>query len=164
MSGGGDGTGASRPALLCFDGSDDARGAIAEAGTVLGLDSAVVLTVWEPFANWEPYDPATILSAPVSRLASRALDLDEIAEELAVETMAQGISLARAAGFAAEGRAVRGKPWRMICEIAEEVGVATIVVGARGLSRVQSVLLGSVSTAVAVHAGRPLLIVPRRRG
>jgi len=69
MSGGGDGTGASRPALLCFDGSDDARGAIAEAGTVLGLDSAVVLTVWEPFANWEPYDPATILSAPVSRHA-----------------------------------------------------------------------------------------------
>jgi hypothetical protein len=42
----------------------------------------VVLTVWEPVATWEPYDPATILSAPLSKLVSRALGVDEIAAEL----------------------------------------------------------------------------------
>ncbi len=40
--------------------------------------AAVVLTVWEPVASWAPSDPATILSVPLSRLASKELDLDEI--------------------------------------------------------------------------------------
>lgn len=152
--------GRSRAALLCFDGSDDAVNAIAHAGDVLATRGAVVLTVWEPLADWEPYDPATILAAPLSRLAAKALDLDEIAEELAREKVTRGVSLARGAGFAAEGRTARGKPWRKICDIADEVDASTIVLGARGLSRVGSVLLGSVSTAVAVHAKRPVLIVP----
>jgi nucleotide-binding universal stress UspA family protein len=72
--------------------------------------------------------------------------------------------LASAAGFAAEGRTARGKSWRAICDVAEELDAATIVVGARGLSRLESVLLGSVSSAVAVHAKRPVLIVPPPRG
>jgi nucleotide-binding universal stress UspA family protein len=120
----------------------------------------VALTVWEPCATWEPYDPATILSAPVSKLASRALELDEIAQEAAAQTAAEGVSRALAAGFTAQGRTVHGKPWRAICDVAEEIDASTIVVGARGLSRVESVLLGSVSSAVAVHAKRPVLIVP----
>jgi len=36
-----------------------------------------------------------------------------------------------------------------------------IVLGARGLSRVESILLGSVSSAVVTHAKRPVLVVPR---
>lgn len=155
---------APRPALLCFDGSEDARDAIAQAGALLGLGTAVVLTVWEPLATWQPYDPATIISAPLSKLAARALDLDEIAQELAAEKLEQGLALAIAAGFAAEGRTVPGKPWRAICDVAQELDAAAIVMGARGLSRMESVLLGSVSAAVAVHAKRPVLIVPPVRG
>jgi nucleotide-binding universal stress UspA family protein len=151
---------ASRPALLCFDGSEDATAAITHAGAVLGLAKAVVLSVWEPFALWEPYDPATILEVPVAKLASRALDLDQVARELAEEKAAQGVSLAQAAGFSAEARTAHGKTWRTICEVAHEIDAAVIVLGARGLSRVGSVLLGSVSSAVAVHAKRPVLIVP----
>jgi hypothetical protein len=52
------------PVLLCFDGSNDAATAIAKAGELLGPRTAVVLTVWEPVALWQPYDPATILTAP----------------------------------------------------------------------------------------------------
>jgi hypothetical protein len=44
------------------------------------------------------------------------------------------------------------------------VQAAPIVLGARGLSRVQSLLLGSVSSAVAAHANRALLIVPASPG
>lgn len=152
------------PTLLCFDGSDNAASAIAEAGKVLVPGPAVVLTVCEPLPTWEPHDPATILSAPLSKVASRALDLEEIAQQVAEETMKQGVPLATAAGFTAEGRTARGNAWRTIGEVAEEIDAATIVMGARGQSRVESVLLGSVSAAVAAHTRRPLLIVPSARG
>ena len=147
--------------LLCFDGSDDASAAIAKAGELLAPRAATVLTVWEPVASWAPYDPATILSAPLSRLAANEMDFDEIVRDLARERMHHGIGLAAAAGFRAEGRLEKGKAWRMICRVADQLGAEPIVLGARGLGRVQSALLGSVSSAVVLHAKRPLLVVPR---
>lgn len=155
-------TNPSGPALLCFDGSEGAAHAIAHAGNVLRVASAVVLTVWEPVALWQPYDPATVLSAPLSKLFSKALDLDEIARELAEQRTADGTAQALAAGFTAEGRTEQGRAWRTICDVAGEIDASTIVLGARGLSRVGSMLLGSVSSSVAVHARRPVLIVPPR--
>jgi nucleotide-binding universal stress UspA family protein len=146
--------------LLCFDGSADAANAIAVAGSLLGSREATVVTVWEPVAVWQPYDPAAVLSAGVSRLSSERLGLDEIASEIARATMQRGMELAREAGFNARGELKSGKAWRAICEAAEEVQAAPIVLGARGLSRVQSLLLGSVSSAVAAHANHALLIVP----
>src|SRR5258708_7276892 len=83
------------PVLLCFDGSNDAATAIAKAGALLGPRTAVVLTVWEPAALWAPYDPATILTAPMSRLASKGLGLDEIASQVARVTSDRGVALAR---------------------------------------------------------------------
>jgi nucleotide-binding universal stress UspA family protein len=151
---------AGHPVLLCFDGSDDAATAIGQAAELLAPRRAVVLTVWEPVATWEPYDPATILSAPVSKLLSKELGIDEIATELAEEKVKQGVALAISAGFAAQGRVAHGKTWRTICDVAGEIDAATIVLGARGLSRVGSLLLGSVSSAVLAHAKRPVLVVP----
>lgn len=148
------------PTLLCFDGSDDAAHAIAQAGKVIGGDQAIVLSVAEPIPDWEPYDPATILTAPLSRVASHGLGLDQVAHEVAEETMRRGVELARAAGFSARGRVASGKPWRQICAVAEEIGAGVIVVGARGLGRVESVLLGSVSAAVLSHSKTPILIIP----
>src|SRR5439155_22487595 len=129
------------PALLCFDGSEGAADAVAQAGNVLRVTTAIVLTVWEPVAVWQPYDPVTILSAPLSKLASRALDLDEIARELAEQRTADGVSRGVAAGFTADGRTEQGRTWRTICDVAEEIDAATMVLGARGLSRVGSMLL-----------------------
>jgi nucleotide-binding universal stress UspA family protein len=123
-----------------------------------------VLSVWEPVAVWEPYDPATILAAPVGKLASRSLGLDEIAEASTNKMMERGVTLAQKAGFVAEGRTARGKPWSAICELAGEIDAGLIILGARGLSRVGSVLLGSVSSAVLVHAKRPVLVVPHSEG
>ena len=151
---------AAGPVLLCYDGSEGAAAAIASAGRILGPRKAVVLTVWEPVAVWQPYDPATGLTAPLSKLASRALGLDEIARDLAEERVTMGSDLAREAGFEAQGRTAGGKPWRAICDVADEIDAEPIVVGARGLSRVQSALLGSVSAAVVQHARRPALVVP----
>jgi len=146
--------------LLCFDGSDDAVAAIARAGEMLAPRSAVVLTVAEPAASWAPYDPATVLSAPLSRLASKALDLDQIGRDLARERAKQGTDLAIAAGFQAEAQSDEGKPWQVICRVADTIDASPIVIGARGLGRVESALLGSVSSAVVHHAKHPVLLIP----
>jgi nucleotide-binding universal stress UspA family protein len=148
------------PVLLCFDGSDDAGHAILRAGEMLGARSAVVLTVGEPVAVWQPYDPATAITAPLSRLASKALGLDEITRELANERVEAGVALARQAGFDAHDRVGEGRAWRVICAVADEIDAGLIVLGARGLSRAQSALLGSVSAAVVQHTHHPVLIVP----
>jgi nucleotide-binding universal stress UspA family protein len=150
----------STPVLLCFDGSEDAQAAIASAGRVLSGREAVVLTAWEPVASWAPYDPVTVLSAPLSRLASNALGLDEVMRDLAMERMERGTELATRAGFRAQGRLEEGKPWRVICQVADALDADPIVVGARGLGRMESSLLGSVSRAVVSHARHSVLVVP----
>lgn len=64
-----------------------------------------------------------------------------------------------------EARAVAGDPRAEIVRIAEEWNADLIVVGARGLGTIATALLGSVSLAVARHAGCPVLVVrpdPRR--
>ncbi|HEY4895322.1 MAG TPA: universal stress protein [Solirubrobacteraceae bacterium] len=149
--------------LLCFDGSADSEQAIAVAGELLSGRRASVLTVWEPVAAFAPYDPGALISAGLSRLASEDLGLDEIAERLARVALERGVELARRAGFEADGRLAGGKPWRAICEAAAELDASPIVLGARGMSRVQSALLGSVSAAVTAHSSRAVLTVPRAR-
>ena len=145
--------------MLCFDGSAGAEAAIATAGRLFAPGLAVVVTVREPLDLWAPYDPITLLDTSVARLGAKALGLEEVADELAQDQLTRGIELSRAAGFTAEGRIARGKPWRAICDFADEFDAAVIVVGSHGQSRIRSALLGSVSTAVSVHARRPVLIV-----
>lgn len=152
---------ATPPALLCYDGSEDAAAAIAAAAALFSTRDAVVVTVWEPVAVWAPYDPAAVLSAGFTKLGSKALGLDEISREVAEQTLARGVELATVAGFTAEGHLAHGKPWRAICDTAAERDVSAIVLGARGLGRIESMLLGSVSAAVVAHAHRPVTVVPR---
>jgi nucleotide-binding universal stress UspA family protein len=151
------------PVLLCFDGSVDAANAVAIAGRLLGPRPAVVITVCEPTRLWSPSDPATILDAPIGKLLSKALELDEIADEVSQQQLGRGLELAQTAGFRAHGRVTHGKAWRAICDAADELDARAIVLGARGLTRLQSTLLGSVSSAVSAHAGRPVLIIHRSR-
>ena len=152
----------SRPttALLCYDGSDDAAGAIAKAGELLGPRPAIVLTVWEPVRVWEPWDPATIVSAPLGRLLANELDLDQTVADVARDKAEHGAELARLSGFDAAPTVRRGKAWEAICEVAEELDAEPIVIGSRGLGRAQSALLGSVSSAVIAHAKRAVLVGP----
>jgi len=144
----------SGPALIAYDGSTSADHAIAAAADRLRADTAVVLTVWEtivfagPMGFANPYvDPGVETTYATH------------AEELAK----RGAGLALQAGFtSAVPRAEHAvqATWATIIDVARELDASAIVLGARGLSRVKSALLGSVSHAVAQHADRPLLIVP----
>jgi nucleotide-binding universal stress UspA family protein len=48
----------------------------------------------------------------------------------------------------------------MLASLAEERDAAAIVVGRRGMSRLEAVVLGSVSDAAVREAHRPVLVVP----
>lgn len=59
----------------------------------------------------------------------------------------------------ASTRVELGEPSESICEVAHQLGVDLIVVGARGLGAGRRFLLGSVSDRVVHHAGCPVLVV-----
>jgi nucleotide-binding universal stress UspA family protein len=86
------------------------------------------------------------------------------AEEAALEVAREGRRLADEAGLTALPATAFGTGSAgvadALCQAADEHDVELVVVGASRGSRLLSMLLGSVSDAVAHHAHRPVLIVP----
>ena len=144
--------------LVCYDGSDDARAAIADAGRVLSGHPAIVLTVWVPLT--EVLARTAAGSALMAGL-NTPMVADEEAESAAERTAAEGAELARAAGFDASPRACAqaGSVSDTIIAQADRANAAAIVMGSRGRTGLQSVL-GSVSHAVVQRADRAVMVVP----
>lgn len=143
--------------LIAYDGSDDAKAAIAFAGTLMPGARAVVLTVWERLA---------MASARASAGLMMTID-DSPAEDQAVgqamrELAAQGAELAGQAGLDASPRCEPDalSVWSSIVDVANDIGATLIVTGTRGQGGVKSLLLGSTSDRVLHHARRPVLVVP----
>jgi nucleotide-binding universal stress UspA family protein len=141
--------------LICYDGSEGAKKAVAAAAELLNAREAVVLAVWQPIdvtgsISW------TGLSAGTINLA----ELNGAAEKDAVLLADEGVREAVECGLDARPLTVMasGPIWSAICEASDREGASVIVMGSRGLSGVRSMLMGSVSRAVLQHAGRPTLI------
>jgi nucleotide-binding universal stress UspA family protein len=66
----------------------------------------------------------------------------------------------RALGARHQMRLDRRDPRAALLVIADQEDAGLVVVGARGLGPMQTVLLGSVAGYVATHATRPLVVVP----
>jgi nucleotide-binding universal stress UspA family protein len=64
-----------------------------------------------------------------------------------------------AAGTVAQAHLRMGLPDKEIVVLSEEIGAGLIVAGSRGLGPLKRVLLGSVSSSVARHAYRSVLVV-----
>lgn len=138
--------------MLCYDWSEGAKHAIAEAARAFPGRRALVLHVWE---------------------TAGSADFDRSAETVAQRIAREGAELARAAGLDAEplvhgtGEARPGRTtsqvWQTAVAVAADRDVAAIVVGARGRSDMSGALLGSVSLGAASHADRPVLVVPPAR-
>lgn len=146
------------PIVICYDGSDDARHAIKSAAGLLGGRHALIVTVWQQTAALGSFKWSMGTASMVD-----FVELDRAAAEDGGRVASDGAQIAKAAGLEAEPLAVEanGPVWKTIVETADSRDAAAIVMGSRGLTGVRSVLLGSVSSAVAHHADRPTLIVHR---
>jgi nucleotide-binding universal stress UspA family protein len=145
--------------LIAYDGSDDAKAAVAQAGRQFPGTTATVLSVWQHFAD-------TIARAGFgASLGSTGVDyeqVDEESEQIASTRAAEGAEAARAAGLDAtpSTAAVETTVAEAILAQADRIDADAIVIGSRGLTGVKSLLLGSVSNAVVHHADRPVVVVP----
>jgi nucleotide-binding universal stress UspA family protein len=146
-------------ALICYDGSDDARAAIQLAGAILRPGPVAVLTVWQPFVDVLAHTPAGF------GLAAGIPDIEEIdaaTRKSAEERAEEGQQLAVAAGLEAQAMTCQqeGTVADTIAELARKIDVPVIVMGSRGLTGLKSMLLGSVSHAVLQRADRAVVVVP----
>ena len=122
--------------LIAYDGSDHARRAVEHAVSLAKIlnSSLYVITV--------AVDPSQEALEKAKRIAAEA-----------AEIIASG-------GLSVSDVAVRsGVPANEILNYAEEIRADLIVMGSRGLSAIQRLVLGSVSQAVASRARAPVLIV-----
>ncbi len=139
--------------VICYDGSTDAKEAIARGAGMLRGQRATVLSVWSPF------DTSAL------GLAGGVEDMQESDEagRLHAEQQAEaGARLAIELGFDAEPRTVEKRTTiaDAILDEADALEATAIVIGSRGLTGVKSLLLGSVSHAVIQHADRTVIVVP----
>jgi nucleotide-binding universal stress UspA family protein len=139
------------PVLFAYDGSDQAKAAIQEAGRQLSPGrKAVVLTVWQPLGA----------ALPFGSIGDGAVDLEASIETDAHKVAGEGAKLAASAGFEATPLATDGTPiWRSLVDSADEHDASVVVMGSHGRTGIGLVLMGSVASAVVRHTERPVLIV-----
>jgi nucleotide-binding universal stress UspA family protein len=146
------------PVVIGYDGSAQADAAVEAAGRLLKVRETILQTVW---TSYQAVAPAGVAGAPVAVVTKAAAEIDRAAREGAQHTAEQGAKLAAAQGLEVRAEAVNadGNAWRTLLDTAHEHRAAAVVVGSRGISGFESVLLGSVSRALVHHAPAPVLVV-----
>jgi nucleotide-binding universal stress UspA family protein len=151
-----------RPVVVAYDASEEARAAVREAATLFANRSLVVVSVWEPGLAEMAMAPgldqvgATYRPDPVESAA-----LDRAQRDHARDVADAGAELARGLGATAEPRSVPDQTVvaETIAAIADECDACAIVVGSRGLGRIKARLLGSTSQGLLHNTRRPVVVV-----
>jgi nucleotide-binding universal stress UspA family protein len=146
------------PLLVCYDGSDDARYAIETAATLFPGGRALVVSVWQRLAG---LDSIAWAGEPEGMVDFG--ELDRAASDHGSRLAERGARIAHEKGLDAEPLPVEaiGPIWKTIVEAGAAHNASAIVIGSRGLTGLRAMLLGSVSTAVVHHAGRPTVVIHR---
>ena len=131
------------------DGSGHAERALDEA-VAIALRDGAALHIVTAFP-----DPAVIREKITSGATAHSVNLSEVADSVLTRAAAR----AQERGVKPETHALESDPAEAIIEIASAQNADLIVVGSRGLSGVQRILLGSVSSKVSEHASCSVMIV-----
>lgn len=134
--------------LVPVDGSTGSELGMAWADGIADITGAelIVTVAFNP--------PIAIRRRGILQTEHLQVEMEDDAKELATE--ATQLLLDR--GRRARAIVVRGDPATAILEVAEDEQVDLIVIGRRGLGRLQGVLVGSVSEKVARHATVPVFL------
>jgi nucleotide-binding universal stress UspA family protein len=139
--------------LLCTDGSELSRAALAEGLRVLApAERIVVATVVEPL------DPTLVVGAGMaggvmspSQAQREHDDLESMARDV-LDSVCADLDLADAE------RVVQvGPPGPTLCELADALPASVLVIGTRGHGGLRRAVLGSVSDYVVRHAPCPVV-------
>jgi nucleotide-binding universal stress UspA family protein len=151
----------SGPAVVAYDGSEEARAAIAAVGRLLAGRPVVVVHAWESTIR-HTLSGKALGAAPVADVREITGELEEMFAEGAQRMVDEGVALAGEAGLDATGDPYESGSgaWRAIAAAARAQGAAVLVVGSHGHGRAGSVLLGSVSSGLVHNAEVPTLVVP----
>ncbi|MEM2933763.1 MAG: universal stress protein [Methanocellales archaeon] len=132
--------------LVGVDGSEDSKGALAKAAELA-----------------EKFGSEIIIISVIPREVKLAIIQAEVLDgSIFAETEKMVAELAsdlKARGLQARGITVFGDVANEILKTCEEEGCDLIVVGSRGLGKVERFLLGSIASKVIVHAKVPVLVV-----
>ncbi|AAK42888.1 universal stress protein [Saccharolobus solfataricus] len=87
------------------------------------------------------------------------LEATKSLEERAKKDVKRAIEKAKSKGVNAEGITVEGDPANSILQFATDNQIDVIVIGSRGLSKVQRIFLGSVSNKIVQESKVPVVVV-----
>ncbi|MFZ4516756.1 MAG: universal stress protein [Microthrixaceae bacterium] len=143
--------------LIGTDGSDDAVAAAAAGLALLAPPDEVIVACVA-----DTPDAATrgLESGFAGGMATDA-EVDEAwtAAKEGAEAALHRTVAALPDGLTIDTVTLSGDPGPAMCRLAEERGVAALVIGSRGLGAIRRALLGSVSTYVSANAPCPVVIV-----
>jgi nucleotide-binding universal stress UspA family protein len=149
--------------LVPLDGSEHSTRALGKAveiakkfGSEITLIHAYSVSV-QPIMIPEP----TAMSTPGIPVltASEVTRVADAARKAGNNILQDGEAKVKAEGVEVEKLLLEGHAVQEIVRVAKEGNFDLIVIGARGLSKIKVILLGSVSDAVIHHATCPVLIV-----
>lgn len=103
-------------------------------------------------------EPSATIGVPVMSY-SDVSKLAEAARDAGKKVLDEGKKLVRASGVEVDTLLEEGHPVHEIVRVVAEGGFGLIVMGARGVSHIREILLGSVSDAILHHAACPVLVV-----
>lgn len=145
------------PVVLADDGSPHARAAetmMTECPLFAGLPISVVSVVEVAVLDVAAVAPA--LYADAIDAFARSSEVERAAIEA---TSAAAVDRLRASGLDAEAVVREGDPAREIVAVARERQAGVVVVGTRGQTGLQRLILGSVAKKVLLHAPCSVLVV-----
>jgi nucleotide-binding universal stress UspA family protein len=140
--------------LLCTDGSELAREALAAGLAVLGPAERVVLATVT-----EPLDPMLVTGTGIAGGVVSPDEFDRIAGSRDAEARNALEETQSALGLTdAEVVTLDGAPGSAICDFASSLPASVIVMGSRGRGGLRRAVLGSVSDHVVRNAPCPVVI------
>jgi nucleotide-binding universal stress UspA family protein len=130
----------------------------------LWANAVVLATDGSPHSDWAAATAAAVAlryGLPLTAISvSESGDGRAADDGAAKANVERALAVIRSAGAQATGRVIAdGKPYEAILAAAQDTGADLIVIGRRGLNRVERILFGSTSEQVASHANCPVLIV-----
>ncbi len=149
--------------LVPLDGSDHSVRALEKAVQIAKKFSGKVTLIHAYSVSMQPIilpEPTTLSSPTIPILTAAEISrVVEAARATGERILKDGEARAKAEGVVVEALIVEGHAVQEIVRTAKEGNFDLIVMGARGVSHIRGLLLGSVSDGVIHHALCPVLVV-----